>query len=229
MQTEQFDIVPTYFVAVGLPDLCRLPLALGLVSSGDALLRENTLLLGAGMSPMALHGLALGAVLKMRRASFGSGGTEDCVEGSALGMALDLGLSGAFGPVRVGLVLEEALGRLNWDSSVRGQYSESVPRTLSGGLEFQTGAFAFASDLEIGLHDERADKFAAGIEYSLHSILQIRGGLKQRLVAEEARFLTMGFGLGHKLTGGQRLQLDMAYLFHDLGNSLRVSAGYTFP
>ena len=109
MQTEQFGLVPTYLLTgakAWRQDLC---LALGLISSGDALLRENTLLLGAGRPAWLVPGLELGIALKLRHASFGSGGTgEGAVDGSALGAGLDIGLRGRSGPLLFGLFTELA-------------------------------------------------------------------------------------------------------------------------
>ena len=59
-------------------------------------------------------------------------------------------------------------------------------------------------------------------------MLALRAGLSQRLDTEEQRFLTLGLGLGQDLEQGRRLQLDSAYLFHDLGGSLRVEARLDF-
>ncbi|MCP4549021.1 MAG: hypothetical protein GY835_21405 [bacterium] len=229
MQTEQFGLVPTYFLGVGLPTLWRAPISFGIISSGDALMRENTLLVGTGLNPVFMRGIEVGATIKLRHASFGSGGTEDCVDGSALGLAFDIGLSGQTGPVRLGLVLEEALSDMKWDSSAKGSYHESVPHTLTGGLQFNSGPFCYAMDIEFGIQEERVSKGSAGLEWTPHPILQLRGGLKQNLDADAERFATIGVGVGHTLHDGRRLQLDTAYLLHDLGNSLRISFGYLLP
>jgi hypothetical protein len=228
MQTEQFGLVPTYLLAGARPRMGKTALAVGMISSGDALLRENTLLLGAGRKTPFLAGLDLGAVLKFRHASFGSGGTADGVQGSAWGFGLDLGLHGRRGPVIMGLVYEEAISNMRWSSSTSGKYDEAIPPTLTGGIQFRSGPLIFCSDLELGLKQERASKVAVGLEWIPHSVLQLRGGMKQRLDADAMRFFTLGAGVGHNLESGQRLQLDSAYLFHELGSSLRISMGYRF-
>jgi len=228
MQTEQFGLVPTYFLAGALARNEGFGLAAGIISSGDALLRENTLLVGAGRHFDALGNLDLGMTLKMRYASFGSGGTGEAVTGSAYGFALDIGLRGKLGPAELGFYVEELVGTVSWDSSERGSYYESVPPTASAGMQLPAGPLRLATDIEIGLAGERPVKAALGVEWTPHPILQLRGGMRQSLDAEASRFLSLGAGLGRDLEQGGRLQLDTAYLFHELGGSLRVSAAYRF-
>jgi len=224
MQTEQFDLVPAYLLAGARRWGGGRAVALGVLSSGDALLRENTLLAAWGQE--LPRGVQVGAALKLRYASFGSGGTFDGVTGHAWGTALDLGVRGRAGRLRLGLFLEEALGSMRWDSSIAGTYWESVPPTLTGGLALPAGDLLLALDLETGLDDERAARLAVGLEWAPHDVLALRGGLRQRLAEDASRFLTLGAGLGKDLAGGGRMQFDTAYLFHELGGSLRVSLGY---
>lgn len=219
MQGEQFGLVPATVLGGARPWGDGRGAAVALLSSGDALLRENTLLLGFGQR---LGPVALGATLKLRHAAFGpeSGGVG--VEGSAWGAGLDLGLVLRRGRTRYGLVLDEALSDLRWNSSGLGSYHEGVPPTLRAGLGLEAAPFILAADLELALESERTHKAALGLEWRVHPVLVLRGGLSQRLDTEELRFLTLGAGLGKDLEGGRRLQLDSAYSFHDLGGSLRV-------
>lgn len=228
MQTEQFGLVPAYFLAATRRQASGLGLGAGVLSSGDGLLRENTLFLALGRMLPGAGGMALGLTLKARHASFGPETGGEGVDGSAYGAALDLGLRGGHGALSYGLVVEELFSDLRWSSSAVGSYHEGVPPTCSLGFIFEGGALELAGDLEVALDEERAHKAALGLEWRPFSLLEFRGGLKQRLDAEAQRFLTMGLGIGHDQSGGGRLQLDSAYLFHELGNSLRISAGYGF-
>ncbi|MBN2171509.1 MAG: hypothetical protein JW819_09350 [Candidatus Krumholzibacteriota bacterium] len=226
MQTEQFDLVPAYLLAGARSWGAGHGAALGVLSSGDALLRENTLLAAWGQTLPGARRVQIGAALKLRYASFGSGGTFDGVTGHAWGTALDLGVRGRAGRLQLGLFLEEALGSLHWTSSVAGTYWESVPPTLTGGLALPAGDLLLAVDLETGLDDERPARLAVGLEWTPHAVLALRGGLRQRLDEDASRFLSLGAGLGKDLDQGGRMQLDTAYLFHDLGGSLRIALCY---
>jgi len=225
LQTEQFGLVPTYYLA-GARRLGGNGLGLGLLSSGDALLRENTLLLAGarGLGESGLGALALGLAIKLRHAAFGPEGDTPGIEGSAYGAALDLGLQLRRGNARYGLFVEELASDLRWESSGLGRYHEGVPPTLRAGLGLDAGALSLAADLEIALETERAHKAALGLEWRPHGLLALRGGLSQRLETEEQRFLSAGLGLGANLEGGRRFQVDAAYLFHELGGSLRLEA-----
>ncbi|MCB9515007.1 MAG: hypothetical protein H6693_02310 [Candidatus Latescibacteria bacterium] len=219
MQGDQFGLVPSTVLGGARPWGEGRGVAAALLSGGDALLRENTLLVALGQS---LGPLALGATLRLRHASFGPESGGDGVDGSAYGAGLDLGVVIRQGPYRYGLVLDEALSDLRWSSSGLGDYHEGVPPTLRAGLGLDAAPFSLAVDLELALESERAHKAALGLEWRVHPVLALRGGMSQRLDTEELRFLTLGAGLGKDLEGGRRLQLDSAYSFHDLGGSLRV-------
>ncbi len=228
MQTEQFGIIPSYFLAGARKMGPGLGLGVGILSSGDTLLRENTLVLGAGRTFAGESGFALGASVKLRHASFGPDGDSEGVDGSAWGAAIDLGVSGGKGPLKYGLVVEELLSDMNWSSSGKGSYHEGMPATCTAGFRLGARILELVGDLEIALDEERSHKAAVGAEWRPYSLLQIRGGMKQRLDAEAMRFFTLGAGLGHNLSTGGRLQIDCAYLFHELGSSLRVAASYGF-
>ncbi len=228
MQTEQFGLVPAYLLAAGHRRNESLGLGAAILSSGDTLLRENTLILAAGHSLFTDSGAALGIALKFRHASFGPEGDNEGIEGSAYGLALDLGLQRESGALSYGLILEELLSDMKWNSSGLGDYHESVPPTCTAGLRLNGGLLEVVGDLEMALDSERSHKAALGVEWRPFSLLQIRGGMKQRLDAEALRFLTLGAGIGHELSEGGRLQLDTAYLFHELGGSLRISVAYGF-
>ncbi len=226
LQTEQFGLVAHYYLAGVRPLGSGRGLGVGLLSSGDGLLRENTLVLAAGqaLGDTPLGGLALGLAVKLRHAAFAPEGETPGVEGSAYGAALDLGLQLRRGAARYGFFVEELASDLRWQSSGLGSYHEGVPPTLRTGLGLDAGALSLAADLELALATERAHKAALGAEWRLHSILALRGGFSQRLAALEQRFLSAGIGLGADLAGGRRLQFDSAYLFHELGGSLRLEA-----
>ena len=228
MHTEQFDLVPAYLLDVGLDGGAGTGFGVALLSSGDALLRENTLFLGAGRNLGFAGGFDLGMAMKLRHASFGPQDGTQGVDGSAYGLGLDVGLRRVFESLTLGVALEELFGGVRWDSSVSGTYWESVPPTLTAGVSVLAGALLLVSDLEMPLAEERAWKGSAGVEWTPFSVLQIRGGVKQRLDAEGSRFLTLGAGLGKALPQGGRIQVDSAYLFHDIDGSLRVSANYIF-
>ncbi len=228
MQTEQFGLVPAYLLAAGHRHGEGMGLGAALLSSGDTMLRENTLILALGREIFGKSGSALGVAVKLRHASFGPENGTEGIEGSARGVALDLGLIHESGALSYGILIEELFGDLKWSSSGLGDYHEGVPPTCTTGMRYNAGLLELVGDLELALDAERTHKAAAGVEWRPFSLLQIRGGMKQRLDAEAQRFLTLGAGVGHELTGGGRLQVDTAYLFHDLGGSLRISAAYGF-
>ncbi len=228
MQTEQFGLVPAYLLAGGHRHGEGMGLGAALLSSGDTMLRENTLILALGREIFGTSGTALGIAVKLRHASFGPENGTEGVEGSARGAALDLGLIRESGALSYGILIEELLGDLKWSSSGLGDYHEGVPPTCTAGMRYNAGLLELVGDLELALVAERSHKAAVGVEWRPFSLLQIRGGMKQRLDAEAQRFLTLGAGVGHELTGGGRLQVDTAYLFHELGGSLRISAAYGF-
>ena len=229
---EQMGLVPYSAASASHLLDSGLTLGVGIIHSGDDVLTETTILIGAARKIMATpwcagKSIGVGVTARGRRASFGNNeSTDGQVTGSASGFGLD---AGALVPlteaVTLGLSGRDIFNSLTWDSSVSGSYSENVPADLMIGFRaVPHGHVAVEVDIEKSLRLDNPDRVFAGIELSLWNIADLRGGYRKVLASGDFDEYTVGAGasLG---AGSVQLRVDVAYVFGQLENTMRFSLG----
>ena len=120
--------------------------------------------------------LAAGAAVKIIRQSLA---VPRIPASTANGRAVDLGLQYRVGSTRVGAVLKNLDGRLDWTVRRSAQQSnktrEDLPLTLTLGVAHQvTASLLVAADVQRNNIDTYAN---AGVEYRISPMLSLRGGV----------------------------------------------------
>jgi hypothetical protein len=240
MYGKQMGLLPYGFVGYARPFSERTSLGIGAVYSGDAVLGEMTALLSAARK--LTPGLRLGFSAKTRWASYGNnsggawdpGGGNRQVQGHALGFGCDLGIIYAVSlRTTVGLMWRDFLAPVSWEAqndvgTARGQ-SESIPMALALGATHRRGNGQIISlNLDRSLTTDTNDRLRLGYENELWEMLFLRLGYGQQLSAASERLYTVGMGVTGDVRETWNLQFDIAYLFHQLGNTPRVSLTASF-
>ncbi len=229
---EQMGLVPYTAASASHTLGSGITLGAGIIHSGDDVLTETTILIGAAREIIATPWLAgrsvgLGVTARGRRASFGNNeSTDGQVTGSASGFGVD---AGALVPlteaVTLGLSGRDIFNSLTWDSSASGSYSENVPAGLTVGLRaVPHGHVAVEVDIEKSLRLDNPDRVFAGIELSLWNVADLRGGYRKVLTSADSDEYTAGAGASLD-AGSMRLRVDVAYVFGQLENTMRFSLG----
>jgi len=227
---DQLGLVP-YSAGAGSFRLGGYSVGVGLLYSGDDVLSETTLLVGAAreLTVPWLGGtrVDVGATLKSRWASFGNNVSDgEQVTGSALGVGVDVGVVAPLNETTtLGLTCRDMLNVLNWDSSVSGSYGENVPPALVAGVAMRpSSALLMEIDLDKSLSSDTDDLVRAGLELELFEVASLRGGYRVALPDGEAEEFSLGAGASVE-TGGKTVTLDLGYLFGPLENTLRLTLG----
>jgi hypothetical protein len=237
------SVVFHYFRVLGLlPYLAaaadfRLPdnswAGVALSSNGDALYRENTLVL-AYSRPLTWQGKAVdvGAALNFRYASFGNNAsTPGSVTGNAVGAGLSFGarlwLTEHFA---LGLLLQDAPNYLRWSTSTSGSgYGEGLPVHLAFGAgAFDVAGMTFAFDWDKSLYRETFDRIHFGVERSVLGLLAVRGGYATALANPDYTEYSLGLGAQYQIGPHRTAHLDLSYTLQELPNILRLSFYFTF-
>ena len=236
MYARQMGLVPYGFMGFAQPVSPRSSLGAGVISSGDAALRETTALLS--VAHRLRPGLCLGLSAKARMATYGNnpdgawdpdGTGNRQVTGRGLGLGIDLGLLyDLTDRTSLGLIWRDILAPVSWQAdnetgTARGG-GEGVPMTLVMGTAHRWSEDVTMSlSLDRSLHQDAADRLAAGYENRLWDLIILRAGYGQEITADPDRLYSLGLGLEHDLSATWNLAFDFAYLFHDLANTPRIS------
>ena len=222
---KQFDLVPYTCGAFGTPVARGQAIGVGLLTAGDAVMREHTVLFGysraLGGGPDGMSSVGAGATVKLRISTFGgdAAGGEHRVTGHALGVAFDVGGRARLTDfLSAGLVVKDLLAPVQWSSSVKGGYIETVPRTVQTGISLGTpGRMVVAVDLE------NADVLRIGAEATLLDVVRVRGGYCWPLSTEWDKSYAMGCGLGQLFNNGYALGADISLSFEELATTSRFA------
>lgn len=241
MYARQMGLVPYSFVGFARPVSPRATLGVGAIYSGDAALREVTTLLSGARR--VLPGLDVGLSAKVRWASYGNnpegawdpdGGGNRQVQGHAMGFGCDLGLLYAVGErTTVGLMWRDILAPITWDAhndagTARGG-GEPIPMALILGTAHRLSDKANVSlNLDRSLTSDTSDRLRVGYENCLWDMLFLRAGYGQQINAAPDRLYTLGLGVAGDIRKAWHVQVDFAYLFHELANTPRVSLTLEF-
>jgi hypothetical protein len=215
-------------------------LGVGAIYSGDAALREMTALFSLGSS--LIPNLDVGLSAKTRWATYGDnpdgawdpGGGNRQVQGHALGFGCDLGLIYSVGErTTLGLVWRDFLAPVSWEArndagTARGG-GESIPMALAFGTAHRLGDGASVSlNFDRSLTSDTADRIRLGYENQMWEMLSLRLGYGQQMNATPDRLYTVGMGVAGDVRETWHLGFDIAYLFHELANTPRVSLTLEF-
>jgi hypothetical protein len=237
---NQLNLIPYNYLAGTLP-MRRAGVGWYIESSGDDVLRENTIALAYGLTadrisfmPTA-YNLAFGMTGKVRWATFGENedGGEGQVRGDAFGYGFDIGvyIRLPWSPsLTAGVVLHDAVNTITWNTSTSGAYEEGVPRVLTAGLAYRLRERTiFTADIKPALYDDVNHRFALGGEYLLMRVIALRAGVTQDIGSTRAnRDVTVGIGLRLKLLSTAHLQGGVSYLFNDLANTPRAGVSFSW-
>jgi len=222
---KQLSLVPYSCGVFGQPLGAGQAFAAGVLTSGDEVMREHTILVGYGRGSEGAskggRGYQVGTTAKLRISTFGgdAAGGADRVTGHALGVGLDLGAKAR--PARyltVGLVVKDLFAPVQWTSSVKGGYIESVPRTVVAGMALSDRQrFTLAADLE------NTEMLSVGAEIVALDIISFRGGYRWPLSTEWDKSYAVGCGLRQLFRNGLSLQADLSVSFEELATTSRFS------
>jgi len=232
---EQMGLVPYSAAAGSWRASTNWIIGAGAIYSGDDALSEMTGVVSAARSfgsPAWLQGgdILAGLSLRARRASFGNNESSGAqVTGSAVGAAVDAGIVIPLAEgVSLGACGRDIVGVLNWDSSSSGAYEEGVPPALIVGLAFQIlGDAVLEADLDKALSLDGRDLLALGLEVPVFDVAALRGGYRKDLGNRNLEEFSVGGGASVPAACAE-LELDVAYVFGELDDTLRLGVGLRF-
>lgn len=204
-----------------------------LLVSGDDALRETILAFSlAKRMDRYVENLTLGTTLRYKNAAYGnnSDGGNGQIRGNAVGFSLDLGMQYRWQErIVFGMVAENMLDFVSWNSSGKGTYRQSSPFNLVTGVAFiQPGNWTLSTDLKKSLYRDTDDHIRIGVEKTLFAMLFIRGGLHAPLSTAADLNYHCGLGIARAAFRQAKVGLDMAYVMDDMENTLRFSMTLEF-
>ncbi len=203
----------------------------GLIVSGDALEDEKTFILSYDEKLdwllRVVKNMYIGVNLKLQAAGFGSDttGGPDRMQGNAFGAGFDLGLLWHVNEqVQVGAMIKNAFSDVRWNTQFT-DYEEGVPLTSDFGVSYRIPFFLISSDIT------DLDMLHIGVEKNIFTYIDLRVGYTQTLdVASTKQYMT-GIGIGHFQFGRNKefsTDFDVAYLFEQLDNTLKIQMSFKF-
>ena len=228
-----FGLVPYLAAAADFRVFGNSWAGVGLTSNGDALYRENSLIV-AYARPLTWQGKAaeIGAAFAFRYASFGA---ENSGPGAVTGHAIGAGLSAGVrlwltDHLAVGVLLQDAPNYLRWSTSAKGSsYAEGLPVHLAlGAAAFDVAGMTLAFDWDKSLYRETYDHIRMGVERRFLSFLFTRAGYSTALANPEYTQYSFGLGARYPIAADRFAYLDLSYTLQELPNILRVSFYFTF-
>jgi len=204
----------------------------GLIVSGDALEDEKTFI-GAYSEKLdwlffnLVKNVYIGANLKLEAAGFGNNtnGGADRMQGNAFGMGFDLGMLWHINEqVQAGFMIKNAFSYLQWNTQFN-SYGEGVPLTSDMGLSYTIPFFTIASDIT------DLDTLHIGVEKNIFTYIDLRAGYTQTLDMASTKQYMTGIGIGHFQFGRNKefsTDFDVAYLFENLANTLKIQMSFKF-
>jgi len=204
-----------------------------LLVSGDDAMRETILAFSMAVQlDRYIDNLTVGASLRYKNATFGNNmdGGIGQVRGNAVGFSLDVGLHYRLHErLRLGLMAENLLDVVSWNTSAKGSYGQPSPMGGKIGLAFLwPESWIVSMDLDKSFYRDTQDHLRFGIEKSLFSMLYLRSGLHTRLSPDSYLDYHLGLGISRITINQAQLSLDMAYVMDQLQNALRCSLTIEF-
>ncbi len=250
---NHFKIIKYNFLGYSMPLNSGLDgLGFALIYTGDKALSELTV--QAAYAREVLPGLAVGASLKYRRASFGNNSIDESeyilfepdeiqlgmlnqVKGSGNGIGFDLGaLYKLNEKITLGLMLKDIYSPVFWDSKVdnpdkkaKGSYSELVPFEAVIGSSFRVfDELLINADFHPAFQDDIDNKINGGFEIRLFKVLYTRIGIQNNINNVRDEKFMLGAGLNIGLFKGSRLIIDFSNVSEEISSTSRFSVGFEF-
>lgn len=250
--TKLMGLVNYQFFSAGMPISEQETVALAVISSGDALMREFSF--HAGYAREIIAGLSAGAALKYRRSSFGNNtlnpsdfdgifdpneinmGISNQVFGSANGFGLDLGLMyRATEQLSFGLMLRDVFAPVYWNSKTRnaesrskGNYQERIPFEAAVGTSWKVdGVMVFSVEYKPSFDTEQDDALRLGFERVILDILSVRFGTEQWLNNRDDDKYMLGAGIRVPVSE-YHIQINYGYIIDDIANTHRIGLQLNF-
>jgi len=233
MYTKQKGLVPYNYFATVYPINKSRGVGFGMAIDGDQALMEQTYILSYCENfdwlQSFITGFNAGISFKMQFANFGlnTSADPDKVGGSAWGVGMDLGLMWTVTKeLQVGFMMRDLLSFMKWDTLHNPEsYNQGVPMTTSAGFKLGSKeAFLTAEVTDI-------DTLRIGVEANLYTYVDVRAGYTQTLDFEAYKQYMLGLGIGHFEFGMKRelsMNIDAAYLFERLDNTLKIQTSFKF-
>lgn len=233
MYAKQKWLVPYNYFAFVYPINKNRGVGMGMAISGDISMMEQTYIFSYCENfdwlQKLITGFNAGASFKMQFANFGinESADPDKVGGSAWGVGLDLGLMWAVMPnLQVGFMMRDLLSFVKWDTLHNVEsVSQGVPMTTSVGFKYFTKEFLATAEVT------DIDTLKIGIEANVYTYLDLRAGYSQTLDFEAYKQYSIGLGVGHFEFGAKRelsMNIDAAYVFERLDNTLKIQTSFKF-
>jgi len=230
---RQLGLVPYHFAAFAGRLAARYSHGEAIIVSGDDAMGEVSFIAtGATNLPSVSDRLNVGLSLRLRWAEFGGKGDDRAgsVTGNAFGIGLDVAAMYHLDPhLALAAVVKNAFDVLSWNSSSIGRYNQSLPLELVvGGAYREAKGFNLALDLDKALHSDTSDKLRLGLERRFFQRFTLRSGWVQTMGPEPEARVSLGGGIEQEVLGQFIFVLDVAYAFHDIGNTLKLSMTFQF-
>ncbi len=231
--TKQFSLIDYHYLAFAMPVADKFGCGTYVITAGDDVYRETTIGLAGGIAASRLSvpidNLNFGLTVKILMASYGnnSDGDEDRVTGDAFGYAFDAAVHYQVSDcISTALVMRDVVNNIDWNSSVKGDYSEGTPRTLALAWAMVKEKFTLGMEYHPGLYSDVKDRVVVGGELVWLKIFRPRFGFAQDLTSGETnRWVTLGFGI--ELTSDflrpfDKVQFGYTHMLHEIDPSPRV-------
>lgn len=253
MYTKQYDLVNYNYMAGLIPLQNNHVIGIAVISSGDDVLRENTLYASYANSFKRLY---IGGTVKYRFSNFGNNilnaddyvvftsdeiqqGFARQVTGTGKGIGFDAGiLFEASDRVKIGIMARDAFSSFEWDSKIRsddseesakGKYNEAVPFEVILGFSYNLdNQLYLTTDIQPSLTEEDAGIIRSGIEKKFLNVLLLRAGTEQKVKSVEVDNYMLGFGLNIPVANSLGFSADYTYMINELMNSHRIGISIKF-
>jgi hypothetical protein len=232
MYEKQKWMIPYNYFAFIYPFSKTRGVGVGLIVDGDSTLLEQQYILSycenLDWILRVIKGISLGVNLKFDFASYGGNADVDPgkVTGSAWGMGMDFGFMwNMTGNIQVGAMLRDGLSWIKWDTGSGQPYNEGVPLTSGMAVRYKIKDFLGTAEIS------DLDMLRLGLEKTLWNYIDIRLGYTQTLDMESYKQYMTGIGIGRFEFGARRefsMNLDVAFLFERLDNTLKIQTSFKF-
>ncbi|MCK5739088.1 hypothetical protein KAH55_07900 [bacterium] len=224
--TRQFDMIPYSLAAFSGRLGENWAHGEALIISGDALMQELRVVTAIAYSVNHwIPGISIGLAAEFRAASIGKNqdsGTG-AVTGDAYGFATTLGIRYRSGHLVMAIKLKDFLNTIFWKTSSMPGYYEGTPISMFWGIGvIDAAGFNCEVDLDLSPYPDRPSRLLFGSEKNIWHYFCLRGGAARNITGASVN-PQYSAGIGFVNLFDNHLQLDMAYLFHEINDSYRVS------
>jgi len=229
---KQFSVIDYNYASLVYPIHEGLGVGGYFVSAGDDVYRETTIGFSGGANGKVFNlpeMFSFGSTLKIYTTSFGNdaSGGANRVTGSSAGYGLDLAISAKMtDKISFAVVGHDLVNAISWDTSVKGKYSEGLPRQLVIAGGYQDDKMALSLDFQPSFYDDVPSRFGVGTELTVFGVIKPRVGVMQNMSSEDPnRWVTFGIGVDMQpawLGPIKIIKFGYTHLFHDIDSTPRV-------